>query len=175
MLGKEHIMKTKTLPDKLRINDPFVARFGDNPFAFLRRMAPTFDRFFDELPWHAESRLPAFETANWLPNVDIFERDGMFVVRADLPGMTKDNVKVEIKKNVISIEGERKTDFEEDKDGVYRMERAYGTFFRAIPLPEGARTEAVKASFKDGVLEVTAPLPPAKTEPTSKSVEIQER
>ena len=163
-------MRTKTLPARLRMRDPFP--FGENPFAFLRRMTPNFDRWFDELPWRQEP--PAYDTATWLPDVDVFEREGTFVVRADLPGMKREDVKIEVKNNVISIEGERKSDFEEEKDGYYRMERAYGTFMRAIPLPEGARAEDVRAVFKDGVLEVTAPLPPSKLEPKARTVAIEE-
>ena len=167
-------MKTNILT-KLQRKDPFIAAFGENPFAFLRRVTPNFERLFDETPWHFLPRtMPIPEPASWLPNVDVFERDGTFVLRADLPGMTKDNVKVEVKDNVIAIEGERKSDFEEDKDGVYRMERAYGTFFRAVPLPEGVKTDDVKATFKDGVLEVTVPLPLAEIEPKTRSIEIQE-
>jgi len=147
--------------------------FGDNPFAFLRRLTPTMERLFDELP------MPVLRTVKaagegWLPNVDVFVREGTFVLRADLPGMTKDNVKVEVKDDFIAIEGERKSDFEEDKDGVYRAERVYGTFFRAVPMPEGVKPEDVKATFKDGVLEVTAPLPLAKKAPTARTVEVEE-
>lgn len=76
--------------------------------------------------------------------------------------------------NAICIEGERKSDFEEDRDGLYRMERSFGTFYRVVPLPDGVSPDAVKAMFKDGVLEVTAPLPPAKAAPKGRVVEIQE-
>lgn len=157
-------MRTNTLPD---------VAFADNPFAFLRRLTPTMERLFEELPLPVLRNVRAIGEG-WLPSIDVFERDGTFVLRADLPGMTKANVKVEVKDNVIAIEGERKTDFGETKDGVYRMERAYGTFFRAVPLPEGIKAEDVKATFKDGVLEVTAPLPPAKIAPKARFVEIQE-
>jgi HSP20 family protein len=171
---KDDVMKTKTLPTKIRAQAPFAFGFGESPFAFLRRVAPNVDRLFDEMPWPYLTREGISEPENWLPKIDVFERDGTFILRADLPGMTRDNVKVEVKDNLITIEGERKSDFEEDKDGVYRLERVYGTFFRAVPLPEGVKAEDVKATFKDGVLEVTAALPAAKLEPKARFVEILE-
>jgi HSP20 family protein len=163
-LLKDDIMKTTLLPD---------VTFGDNPFAFLRRLTPTMERLFDELPMPVLRNVKA-AGEGWLPNIDVFVREGTFVLRADLPGMTKDNVKVEVKDEFIAIEGERKSDFEEDKDGVYRAERVYGTFFRAVPMPEGVKPEDVKATFKNGVLEVTAPLPLAKKAPKARTVEVEE-
>jgi HSP20 family protein len=71
------------------------------------------------------------------------------------------------------LTGERKEEKEEKKDNVYRTEREYGTFYRVVPLPEGVKPEEVKATFADGVLEVSVPLP-ARIEPTVKKVEIQE-
>jgi HSP20 family protein len=152
----------------LQRRQPDWFTLADNPFALMRRFASTMDRWFDE-----PASIPRAEAA-WLPSVDAFERDGAFVLRADLPGMNKDNVKVEVKDNMITIDGERKSDFEEEKDGIYRMERAYGSFYRAVPLPEGVRPDDVKATFKEGVLEVTAPLPAAVTTPKARVIAVEE-
>ena len=87
-------------------------------------------------------------------------RNSELVVRADLPGLTKDDVKVYVTEDGIMIQGERKREDEEEREGVYRSERSYASFRRVIPLPEGAITDQAKATFKDGVLEITMPAPP---------------
>ena len=96
----------------------------------------------------------------WLPDVEMLQRNNELVIRADLPGLTKEDVKVEITENAVTIQGERRREHEEEKGGVYRSERSYGSFSRVIALPEGAITDQAKASFKDGVLEITMPAPP---------------
>ena len=144
--------------------------FADFPLTFLRGPMPNLERFFDELPMMRNWKLGE---PGWTPRLDIFEREGMFVLRADLPGMTRDDVKIEVKDGVLAIEGERKTDFTEGKGGVYRLERAYGAFFRAVPLPEDVNPELVKATFKDGGPEVTVPLPAVNVAPKTRRVEIE--
>jgi len=99
------------------------------------------------------------EMAMWSPSIDVRERDHHLIVSADLPGLTKDDVKVEVTDEGLSIRGERKREYEERQEGYYRTERSYGSFRRVIPLPEGASVEQAKALFKDGVLEVTVPIP----------------
>ncbi len=96
----------------------------------------------------------------WLPEMEMFHRHNELVIRADLPGLSKDDVKVEITDDAISIQGERKWEHEEEREGLYRSERSYGSFYRSIPLPEGAIADQAKAIFKNGVLEVTMPAPP---------------
>lgn len=148
----------------------------DNPFGLLRRLTGDMERFFDEftggrlLP--GESRLS--REARWIPSIDAFERNGSLVVRADLPGVTKDAVNVEVTENSLTISGERKKEFEEEKEGVYRHERAYGGFYRAFPLPEGVKPENVTATFSNGVLEVTAPLSAGRKEAKGRRIKIQE-
>jgi HSP20 family protein len=87
--------------------------------------------------------------------------------------MKKEDVKVEVTDGHLAISGERRTEAEEKKENFYRCEREYGSFYRAIPLPDGVKLEDVKASFSDGVLEVSVPLP-AKPEAKVRTVEIQE-
>ena len=96
----------------------------------------------------------------WSPQIDVSQKNNELVVRADLPGLTKDDVKVDITDDAITIQGERRKEHEEERGGVYRVERSYGSFYRTIPLPDGAMTDQAKASFKDGVLEITMPAPP---------------
>lgn len=96
----------------------------------------------------------------WAPEVEVFERGNNLVVRADLPGLSRENVDVELDGDALIIRGERQNDVEDENEGFYRSERSYGSFYRAIPLPEGIDSSACNATFKDGVLEVTLPMPP---------------
>lgn len=111
---------------------------------------------FDETPFFAESG-NLFN--QWSPQVEMFERDGNFVIQADLPGIKKDDVKVEITDHQLTVEGERKDEREEKGEGFFRSERTYGSFFRQIPLPEGVDTKKAKAEFKNGVLEISMDAP----------------
>ncbi len=94
------------------------------------------------------------------PSVEVFQRGDEFVVRADLPGLRRDDVTVEITEDVLTIEGERREERQDRQEGYYRSERSYGSFYRTIPLPEGAISESARADFKDGVLEVIVQAPP---------------
>lgn len=100
------------------------------------------------------------EETNWMPAVEVLEKGGQLVVRAELPGLQKEHINVEVEDGILTIRGERKHEKEEKKEYSYRSERSYGSFYRAIPLPEGTKTEHANASFKDGVLEVTMPAAP---------------
>ena len=122
----------------------------------MRRFAEDMDRMFEGFGFPSMERFGRqWGTERFSPQVDIFERDGKLVVRADLPGMSKDDVKVELTEDAVVIDGERKYEHEENEGGVYRSERSYGHFHREIPLPEGVKTENATANFKNGVLEVT--------------------
>jgi HSP20 family protein len=81
------------------------------------------------------------------------------VLRADLPGLSEEDVNIELEDNVLTLSGERKSEHEERKEGYYRVERASGTFSRSLTLPEGVNPEGIKASFNRGVLEVRIPKP----------------
>jgi HSP20 family protein len=155
-----------------------LARRSHEPFELLRTMTSELDRIFDE-PFFPSFRWPAFraetssEIAAWSPKVDVFERDNRLVTRVDLPGMKKEDVKVEVTDGHLALSGERKRETEEKKDNFYRAEREHGSFYRAVPLPEGVKLEDVKATFADGVLEVSVPMP-ARLEAKVRTVEIEE-
>ena len=95
----------------------------------------------------------------WIPPMDLVETDDHFVLRADLPGLSEDDVSIEMEDNVLTISGERKAEHEDRKEGYYRVERASGTFARSLTLPEGVDADAVAATFDKGVLEVRIPKP----------------
>ena len=91
--------------------------------------------------------------------MDLVETDEHFVLKADLPGLSEEDVNIEVEDNVLTISGERKAEQEEKKEGYFRVERAYGSFRRSLTLPEGVDSDAVQASFDRGVLEVRIPKP----------------
>lgn len=149
-----------------------------DPFTLLRQMTSDVDRMFEKPAWPS-FRWPAFrsraatDTANWFPGIDVFEKDNQLITKVDLPGLKKEDVMVEVTDGHLAISGERKTEAEEKKEQFYKCEREYGSFYRVVPLPEGVKLEDVKATFTDGVLEVSIPLP-ARAEATPRKVEIQE-
>jgi HSP20 family protein len=95
----------------------------------------------------------------WMPPMDLVETDEHFVLRADLPGMSEDDVKIELEDNTLTISGERKAEHETKNEGYYRVERASGSFARSLTLPQGVDAESVAASFDRGVLELRIPKP----------------
>jgi HSP20 family protein len=134
----------------------------------MRRLVEDMDRMFDDFAFGSAGRLaPRFDQelsglrSLWTPQIETFRRGDKLVVRADLPGLRKEDVKVQIEQDVLTIEGERNEESRDEDDGYYRTERSYGHFYRAIPLPEGVDDTACDASFKDGVLEVTINAPKA--------------
>jgi HSP20 family protein len=151
--------------------------FVRDPFTLLRQMTSELDRMFEETAWPAFRR-PLFrargpEAPAWFPEIDVFERGNRLVTKVDLPGLKKDDVKVEVTDGQLLISGERKTETEVKKEEFYKCEREYGSFFRTVPLPEGVKITDVVATFTDGVLEVSVPLP-AQKETKVQKVEIQE-
>jgi HSP20 family protein len=95
----------------------------------------------------------------WVPAMDLVESDDQFVLRADLPGLTEDDVSIELEDNVLTVSGERKAEHEDRNEGYHRVERAYGAFSRQLTLPDGVDGDAIGASFDNGVLEVRIPKP----------------
>ena len=95
----------------------------------------------------------------WVPAMDLVETDEFFVLRADLPGMTDGDVKLEVEDRVLTVAGERQAEHEDKGEGYYRLERASGAFSRSLTLPEGVDPEGITARFEHGVLEVRIPKP----------------
>ena len=160
-----------------------------SPFSLMRRMADDIERLFSDVdfarvgygmqspqrgsglfePWRSETRLA---DATWAPQVETFRRDNNLIVRADLPGLTKDDVNIEVDDDVLIVSGERSDETRDERDDFYRTERTYGRFFRAIQLPDGVEAEKIDATFKDGVLEVIIPAPKITT-PKNRQIKIR--
>ena len=137
-------------------------RLAATPITVMRKFSEELDRLFEDFggrgwltPMLDKAQLPE---GPWSPQVEIFERDNELVLRADLPGLTKDDVNVEIANDGITIEGERRHEHKEKGEGYFRSERSYGKFYRRVPMPEGAKAEDANAIFSNGVLEITLPV-----------------
>jgi HSP20 family protein len=117
-----------------------------------------FDRFFEGRTANGTSR-------RWIPAMDLLETEDHLVLRGDLPGLTEDDIDIEIKDNVLTVSGERRGGKEEKGEGYYRVERAFGSFSRSLTLPQGVDADRVEANFDKGVLEVRIPKP-AEAKPT---------
>ena len=111
-----------------------------------------FDDFFGRRPTPV-----IFRESAWSPNVDIAKTDGEIVVKAELPGMTKEDVHISITDNTLTLEGEKKQENEIKEEKYHRVERSYGKFQRSFTLPKGIQAEKIKASFKNGILNINIP------------------
>jgi HSP20 family molecular chaperone IbpA len=134
--------------DWLASRDPFTEIF--------RR----FSEAFDAWPFAVSPARGQTGSTGWRPHLEAFQRGDEFVVRADLPGLEKKDVNVEVQEDALIIKGERTEERQQDDRGYYSSERRYGEFCRVVPLPEGAIADSVKASFNNGVLEVVTKAPP---------------
>jgi HSP20 family protein len=143
--------------------------YATNPFEMMRRLT---EQMFGPLVTPGLRGLVHAADDLWIPSVEVLERDGKLVVRADLPGMSKDDVRVEVRDDNLIIEGERKKEMKEDREGYFVTERTYGKFYRAIPLPEGVNADSARATFRDGVLELTIDAP--KNNSRTKTIPIDE-
>lgn len=157
---------------------PAVARSArpHNAYELMRSITQDLDRTFNEFLGHRRWPFtglmgPGTSAGVWTPPIETEERDGKLYVRTELPGLSKDDVKVEVTEDVLTIEGERKQESEKTEGGYYRSERSYGYFSRSVALPEGAKVDTIKAAFKDGILEIAIELPAQKA-PEARRVAI---
>ena len=114
--------------------------------------------------------IPSLAVADWSPEVDISEDDQGYLLKADLPEMKKDDVRVTVEDGILSVSGERKCQKEDQKKKFHRIERSFGTFRRSFTLPEDADSTKVTAEFRDGVLKVHLPT---TTTPKSKAIQVK--
>lgn len=139
---------------RLRLWEPFRSfgpNFGD------------FERWADEAHGSEGER-------RWRPNVDVYENEGGYVLKADLPGMSKEDIKIDVNDGTLTIKGEKKLEEKTEKDNYVRVERSYGTFMRSFTLTDDVDTENIEATYKDGVLEITLTK---KEEAKPKEIQVQ--
>ena len=144
-------------------------RDGDRPsfgpFSIMRRGLDEMERLFGS-GWRGEwdqVRRGWQQLGDWSPAIEAFQRGNEFIVRVDAPGMSRQDVQVEVGDDTVTIHGERRQDRQEERDGMLWTERGYGSFTRTVPLPSGAITDSAKASFNNCVLEVVMQAPSAET------------
>jgi len=156
--GKQNESKNERTVEKREERGELGARLAATPFSFVRRFAEEMDNLFEDFNFRRDWLAPVFGNelgaGIWSPQVEMLQHNGELIVRADLPGLTKDDVKVEVTDNAITIEGERRGEKEEKREGFYRSERSYGKFYRRLPIPEGVNIKDAEATFQNGVLEV---------------------
>ena len=132
---------------------------------------PTFrSRFFPGMTlFNEDPQARSPETACWRPNVDIRGEDGRFTLTAEFPGMTNDDVHVDVRDGVLTLSGKKKSEVEEEKDGYTYKERSYGSFERSFTLPTGTPVDEIDAKLENGVLTVTIPV----VEETAKKIDVK--
>jgi len=157
--------------------------FDEGPFAMMRRLSDEMDRLFEGFGI-GRGFFPSFGRGTtgaqsggelpslWTPHVEMCERGNKLVVSVDLPGVKRDDVNVEVEQDAITIQGERRQESTTNERGLYRSERSYGSFYRQIPLPEGANPDSANATFRDGVLEIELDAPQQQSK--GRRLEIKE-
>ena len=146
-----------------------MALVRSNPWTALPTLQNRVNRLFDDM-FPEIGRGDDIGLMEWRPMVDTYEKDDAIVVSAELPGVNREDISVDVKNNILTISGERKHEEDVNENNYFRKERFYGKFQRSFTLPDNVDSEKVDAAYKDGVLEVTIP----KTEQgTTKKIEIK--
>ncbi len=123
----------------------------------IREFEDLFDRYTRAMGLSANRGQELVSKGDWLPRVDISETDDEFLIKAEIPEVRKEDVKVHIDNGILTIQGERKQEKDERKEKFHRVERYYGSFVRSFTLPDNVDDAAIKASFKDGMLNLSLP------------------
>jgi HSP20 family protein len=146
-----------------------LSQSSQHPFSMMRQLSRDMDRLFDSFfgtglgsgLWGGGGREALDAPTLWSPQIDVQRRDDALVLKADLPGVSKEDLKIDIDDNTLVISGQRQEEHEEGgKDEGYQLyERSYGSFYREVPLPQDVNPDDIQAEMRDGVLKVTVPLP----------------
>ena len=126
------------------------------PFRDVVSVQDEMNRLFGDFFDHRPTRVEWTEGA-WNPSVDVTEDKDNVVIKAEMPGLNKDDVKISVQDNVLTLKGEKKQESEEKESDYHRVERSYGSFCRSFQLPTTVKTDKIKANYKDGVLSITLP------------------
>jgi HSP20 family protein len=145
------------------------------PFSLMRRFSEDMDRlfegFFGPSRFGSEPFGSLMPSTRW-PEIEVHQEGNRWVVQADVPGLRREDVNVEVRDDQLMISGERRSQSERNEGRYYRSERSYGTFTRAIPLPEGANLESASASFENAVLRIELEVP--EQQQRSRRIEVRE-
>lgn len=139
-----------------------------NPRADMLGMNNRLHRMFDDF-FPAMRTLGETENGNWNPSVDIFEEENNIVIKAEIPGVDKENISIDVNDGILTLKGEKSLETEEKEEKYYRREMSYGKFERSFRLPGDVNTENINADYKDGVLKVAIPKP---EEPKTKKITV---
>jgi HSP20 family protein len=142
-----------------------------DPFRELEDVSSRLNRIFGRPLARTGQDNEMLATADWMPSVDISETDAAYLIKGEIPGVRKEDVKVTLQDGILTIQGERKQEKEEKNKKFHRVECSYGNFVRSFRVPDDADESAAKAEFKDGMLNVTLPKS-AKAKPKSVDVAI---
>jgi len=126
-----------------------------DPIREMEEVSNRLNRIFRRTPAANEAGRELLTVADWSPTADITESDNAYLIKAEIPGVKKEDVKVTIQEGMLTMQGERKLEKEEKGKKFHRIERSYGSFLRSFQLPDDADENSVKAEFKDGLLNVT--------------------
>lgn len=126
-----------------------------DPFKELEEVSNRLNRLFGRPVPSLESDREMVSMADWMPSVDISETDSSYLIKAEIPGVDKEDVKVTIEDGMLTIQGERRQEKEKKEKKYHRIERSYGSFMRSFRVPDDADESAVQAEFKDGMLNIT--------------------
>ena len=135
----------------------------------MREFEDLIDRYSRAMGWPAGHGQETMTKGDWLPRVDISETEGEFVIKAEIPEVRKENVKVRVENGILTIQAERRQETDEKKERYHRIERSYGSFVRSFTLPDNVDETAIKAVFKDGMLNLSIPKSEAAK---PKSIEV---
>lgn len=146
-----------------------IVRF--DPFRNMVALRDRMDRLFEDSLSRIKSGEEEFEVTGWSPAVDIYETADTLVIKAEIPGVEKDDVSIEVKDNTLRLRGERKLEKDVKEENYHRMECSYGSFQRIFTLPTSVDQDKISAAFKNGVLEVTLPR---KEEKKPRQIDIKD-
>ena len=132
------------------------------PAREMMNLQDRMNRFFTDAYFPSLSKEDDFSLGKWHPMVDIYDDDDKIVIKAELPGVDKKDISIDLKDRVLTVKGERSAENEVKQDRYYRRERSYGRFERAFTLPTGLNPDKIKADYKDGVLKVEVRKPEAE-------------
>lgn len=158
-----------TAAAKLRRRDPF-----EMIESFQEEMARLWGQTWPFGGWPLPRRATTTPegATMWTPRVDVFEKDGELVVKAEAPGMKKEDIEITLDAGVLVMRGHKRAEQEVKEEHYYRMEQRYGSFYRRLALPFETTAEAITATYADGILEIRIPKPPAEVEPTKQTIAI---